>query len=154
MQSVPRAIMGFHQDAQGVWVAELACGHTQHLRHTPPWQSRPWVQSEAGRAQHLGAELPCVHCGMPALPASVALYKHTAEFDERTLPDGLRSRHTLKAGTWARIVVLQGRLLYVIEREPQAAFVLTPEVPGVVEPEIPHRVEPREPVRFRIDFFR
>ncbi|EPN68410.1 hypothetical protein A245_03798, partial [Pseudomonas syringae pv. actinidiae ICMP 19096] len=21
----------------------LSCGHTQHLRHQPPWQSRAWV---------------------------------------------------------------------------------------------------------------
>ena len=25
------------------WVAELECGHTQHVRHDPPWTNRPWV---------------------------------------------------------------------------------------------------------------
>lgn len=151
---IARPIVGFHQDEQGVWVAELACGHSQHVRHAPPWQARPWVQSETGRDAHLGAELPCVNCGMPSLPPSASLYKQTAEFDERTLPAGLRSRHTLKPGTWARIVVLHGQLLYVIEREPAAAFVLTPALPGIVEPEVPHHVEPRGPVRLRIDFYR
>ncbi|MFB8831117.1 DUF3565 domain-containing protein [Azotobacter sp. CWF10] len=24
-------------------MAVLSCGHTQHLRHQPPWQNRPWV---------------------------------------------------------------------------------------------------------------
>ena len=154
MQPVLRPIVGFHQDAQGDWVADLACGHSQHVRHLPPWQSRPWVQTEAGRAQHLGAELPCMHCAMPALPEGVALYKQTVEFDERTLPAGLRSRHTLKPDTWARIVVLEGRLLYVIETDPTAAFVLTPALPGVIPPEVPHHVEPREPMRMRIEFYR
>jgi hypothetical protein len=30
-------------------VAELSCGHTQHLRHQPPWQSRAWVLDPAQR---------------------------------------------------------------------------------------------------------
>ncbi len=154
MTGVARKIVGFHRDADGAWVAELACGHGQHVRHAPPWQSRPWVLSEQGRAAHLGAELPCTSCEMPALPDGVAMYKQTAEFDERTLPEALRSRHALKPGTWGRIVVLEGRLLYVIEREPQAAFVLTPELPGIVAPKVPHHVEPRGPVRLRIEFHR
>ena len=152
--STARAIVGFRQDAQGDWVAELACGHGQHVRHAPPWQSRAWVQSEEGRREHLGVELPCASCSMPALPSGLTLYRQTADFDERTLPAGLRSRHTLKAGTWGRIVVLEGRLLYVIEREPELAFVLTPELPGIVEPEVPHHVDPRGPVRLRVEFLR
>jgi tellurite resistance-related uncharacterized protein len=91
---------------------------------------------------------------MPSLPANVAQYKQTAEFDERTLPHGLRSRHMLKPGTWGRIVVLEGELLYVIEQEPSLAFVLTPARPGIVAPEAPHHVELRGPVRLRIEFLR
>jgi hypothetical protein len=64
--SRPRArtttITGFHQDADGDWVAELACGHTQHMRHRPPWQERPWVTTEAGRAAKLGAPIDCASC--------------------------------------------------------------------------------------------
>lgn len=154
MHAVARAIVGFHRDEHGAWVAELACGHGQHVRHAPPWQSRPWVESEAGRNEHLGAELPCASCGMPSLPPEVSMYRQTAEFDEHTLPDGLRNRHTLKRGSWARIVVLEGRLLYVIEREPESAFVLTPALAGIVAPEVPHHVSPRGPVRLRIEFYR
>lgn len=57
-----RRIVGFHQDAEGHWVAELECGHTQHVRHSPPWEVRPWVQTEAGRAGRLGTVLPCRLC--------------------------------------------------------------------------------------------
>jgi hypothetical protein len=38
-----RSIVGFHQDTEHHWVAELECGHFQHTRHDPPWVNRPWV---------------------------------------------------------------------------------------------------------------
>lgn len=56
------AITGFHTDEAGDWVAELACGHNQHVRHRPPFQSRLWVTSEAGRRSRLGVELDCKKC--------------------------------------------------------------------------------------------
>ena len=154
MQPTPRAIIGFHQDDSGAWVAELACGHGQHVRHQPPFQEQPWVQTPAGREAHLGCELLCPYCSMPTLPDGLTLYKKTPDFDERSLPAGLQSRHTLKAGTWGRIVVLQGRLLYVIEDAPELAFVLRPALPGVVLPEVPHHVELRGPVLFHIEMYR
>ncbi|WP_232296350.1 DUF3565 domain-containing protein [Terriglobus sp. TAA 43] len=43
-------------------MADLACGHTQHVRHDPPWQSRPWTQTEEGRQSMLGHTLPCKLC--------------------------------------------------------------------------------------------
>ena len=57
-----QAIIGFHQDEEKHWVADLACGHAQHVRHDPPWQNRPWVLTEAGRQNKLGAELNCLKC--------------------------------------------------------------------------------------------
>jgi hypothetical protein len=64
--AVPRRIVAFHQDDEGHWVADLECGHTQHVRHDPPWQVRPWVVTPAGRAQFLGTTLECVPCGSAA----------------------------------------------------------------------------------------
>jgi hypothetical protein len=55
-------ITGFHQDDEHHWVADLACGHTQPVRHDPPWQSRPWVQTAEGRAAKLGQLLDCKKC--------------------------------------------------------------------------------------------
>ena len=57
-----RPIIGFHQDEEGHWVAELACGHTQHVRHDPPWQVREWVMTAEGRAGRLGTVLDCRKC--------------------------------------------------------------------------------------------
>jgi len=63
-------IVGFHLDADRDWVAELACGHFQHVRHKPPWIQRPWVVTEEGRASVLGQLLDCRKCDSGAPPDS------------------------------------------------------------------------------------
>ncbi|MBV4474533.1 DUF3565 domain-containing protein [Pseudomonas sp. B2M1-30] len=55
-------ITGFHQDEDGHWVAELSCGHTQHLRHLPPWQSRAWVLDPVQRIEKIGQPFDCGWC--------------------------------------------------------------------------------------------
>lgn len=57
-----RKIVGFHQDERLDWVADLECGHGQHVRHNPPWVVRPWVVTPEGRETWLGAELDCKRC--------------------------------------------------------------------------------------------
>jgi hypothetical protein len=57
-----QAIVGFHQDEEGQWVADLECGHGQHMRHDPPWQVRPWVMTAEGRAGWIGRLLDCRKC--------------------------------------------------------------------------------------------
>lgn len=61
-------ITGYHLDEENHWVAELACGHNQHVRHQPPFINRPWVTTVEGRNSMLGHELNCVRCdrGEPA----------------------------------------------------------------------------------------
>jgi hypothetical protein len=63
-----RAITGYHRDEEHHWVAELDCGHNQHVRHNPPWNSRPWVTTVEGRESMLGTALDCRKCdrGEPA----------------------------------------------------------------------------------------
>lgn len=65
-----RQISGFHQDEAGDWVADLACGHTQHVRHRPPWELRPWVTTEEGRRAYLGRVLHCNKCDEESGPQS------------------------------------------------------------------------------------
>ena len=60
-----QTIVGYHQDEEGWWVAELACGHGQHLRHDPPWYVRPWVLDEQERKARLGLTLLCLKCITP-----------------------------------------------------------------------------------------
>ncbi|MFA3790879.1 DUF3565 domain-containing protein [Aliiglaciecola sp. SL4] len=57
-----RAILGYHQDDENHWVAELDCGHNQHVRHTPPWTNRPWVLTVTGRNAKIGFMLNCKKC--------------------------------------------------------------------------------------------
>jgi hypothetical protein len=59
---IDRAIAGFHQDAEQHWVAELECGHDQHVRHDPPWINRPWVITPEGRTSAIGRMLRCRKC--------------------------------------------------------------------------------------------
>ena len=61
-----RRIVGFHLDEFQDWVAELECGHFQHVRHDPPWTNRPWVVTPEGREQVLGRVLACRKCDVGA----------------------------------------------------------------------------------------
>jgi hypothetical protein len=63
--AVLKRITGYHQDEEQHWVAELECGHGQHVRHNPPWEIRPWVLTEEGRNQMLGTTLRCMICRAP-----------------------------------------------------------------------------------------
>lgn len=62
------AITGYHQDESGDWVAQLACGHNQHVRHAPPWTERPWVVTPQGRQSMIGHRLDCKKCESGAPP--------------------------------------------------------------------------------------
>lgn len=144
-------IIGFHQDEAGDFVAELACGHGQHMRHRPPWQERPWVTTAEGRQGKIGASIDCPLCDRIELPAAAREYKRTAIFTEETLPDALRREHRTKAGVWGRIVVSEGTL----EFHSRARLrVLGPGDVALAEPEVPHRVVPRGPVRLHVEFWK
>jgi hypothetical protein len=66
-----RCIVGYHKDEEGDWVAQLECGHNQHVRHNPPWTNRPWVMTAEGRAEKLGAELNCKLCDHGVVPVEL-----------------------------------------------------------------------------------
>ncbi|MDQ3370338.1 MAG: DUF3565 domain-containing protein [Myxococcota bacterium] len=149
-----RAITGYHQDDVGAWVAELACGHGQHVRHRPPFQLRPWVVTEAGRTERLGSELGCVRCDAFEIPAGFVAYHRSPDFDELTIPEGLRRDHGTKPGVWAVIHVLAGRLHYVIEPPLATERWLDASHPGIVVPEVKHRIEPEGEVRCYVEFHR
>lgn len=57
-----KAIMGYHLDDEGHWVAQLECGHNQHVRHQPPWTVRHWVTTAQGRQKMIGHLLFCKKC--------------------------------------------------------------------------------------------
>lgn len=102
----------------------------------------------------LGRMLECHFCDMPHLPEGAATYKQTREFDEHSVPKGLLASHRTRAGTWGRIVVLEGLLLYSIYEPRIDSWVLRPGIDGILEPTRSHWVRPQGPVRFRVEFLR
>jgi hypothetical protein len=55
-------IVGFSLDEEEHWIAELSCGHRQHVRHRPPFVEREWVLTESGRAAKIGHLIECGAC--------------------------------------------------------------------------------------------
>jgi hypothetical protein len=59
-------IVNYHKDEEGHWVAQLFCGHSQHVRNNPPWDrswvNGPWVECQEGRDSMLGYLLHCKKC--------------------------------------------------------------------------------------------
>lgn len=63
-----QSIVGYHKDEEDHWVAELDCGHFQHVRHDPPWTERNWTTTTEGRQSKIGFQLNCVKCDEHAPP--------------------------------------------------------------------------------------
>lgn len=95
-----RNIHRFHQDDDGVWVAEPTCLHNQHVRHNPPFEERPWVMSETGRRERIGAQLDCPLCDRLELPVGLEVVRTAGPFDASTLPPALQRSHLVAERTW------------------------------------------------------
>lgn len=149
-----RAILGFHRDARGDWVADLDCGHGQHVRHRPPFVNRPWVDCETTRSGMLGTELDCVRCDRMEWPEDLVAYRRTREFDERTIPPGFTREHSTRPGVWARIHVVAGALKYHVGSPVDRSFPVEAPESAVIVPGVTHRVENLGPVRFFVEFWR
>ncbi len=149
-----RAIVGFLQDAGAAWVAQLSCGHGQHVRHTPPFTLRPWVLTEEGRASKLGQLLECLRCDRFEMPEGFAPYKRTPEFTNDTIPAGLLRDHQLKAGTWGKLQIAAGQLAFTFcTSPPQPERLCTPAAATIIPPETLHFIKPLGPVRFSLEFW-
>lgn len=147
-----RLITGYHLDDEGDWVAELSCGHDQHVRHRPPFQLRSWVLDAGGRDAHLGNGLDCPWCDRAELPVGLRFVRSSQVWDEHTMPQALRRAHRIAGGTWGRIVVQLGRLRFVASTAPPLEIIVDSGTPQAVPPDMEHAVEPLGSVRFSIDF--
>jgi tellurite methyltransferase len=150
-----RAMQGFRQDAEGLWVAELACGHTQHVRHQPPFTLRPWVLTLEGRAERLGQHLECPACDQGEMPAGHVAYRRTPSFTRDTVPKALLGRHDTKAGVWALLWVTRGALEFVeLQGQSESHLVINAGGHAIIRPEVEHRVELLADVEFYVEFWR
>jgi len=148
-----RKITEFHLDSSDHWVAELDCFHNQHVRHDPPFQNRPWTQSDAGRNAMIGTELNCVLCDELSLPDTLVLVRRTPEFDQDNFPGGLKKDHKTRKGTWGRINVITGKLYYHCQAPVNRMLLLSAGMKAPIPPELLHHVQPDGPVRFFVEFF-
>ncbi|WP_104491069.1 DUF1971 domain-containing protein [Paracoccus denitrificans] len=87
----------------------------------------------------------------PAWPGDAAPYRRTPEFTETTVPGGLLRAHATRPGTWARLHVLEGRLVFR-DLVDGTELLLGPGVHPLIHPERPHEVAAPAPVRFFVEF--
>ncbi len=149
-----RSMTAFSRDAEGHWVAELSCGHTQHVRHQPPFFLRPWVLTAEGRAARLGQTLDCVLCDSRQLPKGHASYKRTPLFTAESIPKGLLHQHRTKPGVWALIHVQRGQLAFHETGGPEPPPSVSAGEVATVLPEVEHRVEPLGEVELFVEFWK
>lgn len=95
------------------------------------------------------AVAPCdLSSAAPAKP-----YRQTAIFDHETVPPALLTRHETRAGTWAIVRVIEGRIALHLHDTTTVSLDLDPLHPGVIAPRQPHHLALGGPVRFRLEFF-
>ncbi|HET9091089.1 MAG TPA: DUF3565 domain-containing protein [Acidimicrobiales bacterium] len=148
-----RSITGFQLDEAGDYVAHLDCGHRQHVRHCPPFQLREWVLEEGGRRERLGSPIECPLCDRCELPADARLEHRSPEWDEHSLPAGLRRAHCLGRGTWAVLTVHDGALRLTIAGTDPPVSELGPGASHPVPPGAEHEVTLLEPARVSLEFY-
>jgi len=85
------------------------------------------------------------------LPRTVRPYRRTAEFTETSVPRGLSTDHATKAGVWAVVHVVDGRLTYT-DTASGASIELAAGDSAVAAPQCRHRVTPLGAVRFFVEF--
>lgn len=88
------------------------------------------------------------------LPAGFERYGRSPDFTPETLPARLQAAHSTKAGTWALLHVLEGKILYQLEAPYQGERLASSGEHVVIESEVPHRVAFVEPGRFYVEFYR
>jgi len=116
------------------WIARLDCFHHQNIPHQ----------------KFVHTELECEQCDGLNFPEGLSLYKRTPEFTERTIPRGLLNHHTTKQGTWGKIHVLEGALIYCPEGA--ESIEIKSGDSASVPPQMLHCVKAKGSVRFFVEF--
>ena len=91
-----------------------------------------------------------------SLPHEAKVYRTIGPFDGTSLPKGLLREHRLKEGSWGRLRVLSGEILFVwddADCEGQSV-VVGPAAIVIIPPIVPHHLEMRATdVLLEIEFF-
>lgn len=90
---------------------------------------------------------------MKKIPHNLSPYKKTKIFDQDSVPKALLNAHSTKEGSWAKICIIEGRLLYSVIDSGEEV-ILTPSKFGVSAPKEDHKVTIIEDVKFYIEFYK
>lgn len=88
------------------------------------------------------------------LPPDCAPYRTIGPFDAASLPRGLRSEHSLKAGTWGVLSLAEGTIAFVWDDGTGGREELSAPADLVVPPQVLHHVEISGPFALTIAFYR
>jgi tellurite resistance-related uncharacterized protein len=111
------------------------------------------VLTAEGRHAEVGNTLDCPLCDRAELPDGVLLVRASPQWNERTMPPGLKRSHRIAGGTWGRIAVHSGSLRFAARTDPELNATVGPGSTQAIPPEVQHLVEPLDQVCFSIDFF-
>lgn len=148
-----RVIDGFHQDDEDDWVAELSCLHSQHVRHRPPFQDRPWVNDGVARQARVGSSMDCPLCDRAEIPDGLTLLRTAGPWDEQTLPEGLRHSHRTGEAVWAVLKAIEGEVDFRMETSPLLKVRLVAGMQQSIPPRVPHEVDLIGPTRLTVEFW-
>ena len=78
-------------------------------------------------------------------------YRLTPVWDQNTLPAAIRTEHSIKAGTWGVLRILEGEVVLVFQDSASSVRV-TPSSPALIPPEAVHHVEFDGPMKMQVEF--
>lgn len=144
--------MGFRKDELGDWVADLECFHGQHVRHRPPFQVRPWVQSEDERSNRIGSLLNCPLCDRCEVPEGLVPKRVSGPWTRETFPVEFQRENKVAGGAWARINVFRGEVKFSLQVVPPLVRVLRSNGSLHIPPGISHRMELSDDAQVELEF--
>lgn len=89
----------------------------------------------------------------PEMPTDLRLVRTTPEFDETSIPTGLRGSHKIAAGVWGRVVVRSGSIDFVFDDDPRTSRALAAGETQPIPPERVHHLQVSGPVTLVIEFY-
>lgn len=152
---VIRSVTGFHLDPDGDWVAEVCCGHAQHVRHQPPFQQRPWVLDPIGRAGRVGTPIDCPLCERAELPPGLAVTGRAGPWDADSLPAELGAAGCAPPGRWGRLRVHSGSIGFQFAPGPSGPAPVVRLEAGscqAIPPGRAYRLLPRGPALIELEY--
>lgn len=91
---------------------------------------------------------------MSDLPPALEVYRRIGPFDADSLPKGLLGEHRLKQGSWGRLTVLSGSVIFQWDEGARERRILSEGEALMIPPEAPHHLELGGPVELAIEFLR